>query len=136
MASGFVFPYKAMLGPSGFSRSTEVEAWLPLEFVAADSRQTGVVSLTRSTRYLSVVGRLRPGVTAAQANAEIAGIAQRLAAAYPASNRAVGGTVVPLHEQAVGGVLGQRQLPGRRRHQHVTMTRRDRNAALRIQRER
>ncbi|HMC77034.1 MAG TPA: ABC transporter permease [Vicinamibacterales bacterium] len=103
MPPDFVFPYKAMLGPSGFSRSTEVEAWLPLEFVAADSRQTGVVSLTRSARYLSVVGRLKPGVTAAQANAEIAGIAQQLAAAYPASNRAVGGTVVPLHEQAVGG---------------------------------
>src|SRR4029079_10796490 len=59
---------------------------------------------TRSARYLSVVGRLKPGVTAAQANAEIAGIAQQLAATYPTSNRAVGGSVVPLHEQAVGGV--------------------------------
>ena len=103
MPPDFVFPYKTMLGPSGFSRSTDVEAWLPLEFVTTDSRQTGLVSLTRSARFLSVVGRLKPGVTAAQANAEVAGIAQQLASAYPTSNRVVGATVVPLHEQAVGG---------------------------------
>jgi predicted permease len=103
MPPGFVFPYKTMLGPSGFSRSTDVEAWLPLEFVTSDSRQTGLVSLTRSARFLSVVGRLKPGVTAAQADAEVAGIARQLAAAFPISNRVVGATVVPLHEQAVGG---------------------------------
>jgi putative ABC transport system permease protein len=103
MPTDFVFPYKTMLGPSGFSRSTDVEAWLPLEFVTTDSRQTGLVSLTRSARFLSVVGRLKPGVTAAQADAEVAGIARQLAASYPTSNRVVGATAVPLHEQAVGG---------------------------------
>jgi putative ABC transport system permease protein len=103
MPPDFVFPYKTMLGPSGFSRSTDVEAWLPLEFVNADTRQTGLVNLTRFARFLSVVGRLKPGVTAAQANAEIAGMARQLATTYPASNRAVSATVVPLHEQAVGG---------------------------------
>jgi putative ABC transport system permease protein len=102
MPPDFVFPYKTMLGPSGFSRSTDVEAWLPLEFVSADSRQTGLVSVTRSARFLSVVGRLKPGVTAAQADAEVVGVARQLAAAFPVSNRAVGATVVPLHEQAVG----------------------------------
>jgi predicted permease len=103
MPPDFVFPYKTMLGPSGFSRSTDVEAWLPLQFVNGNSRQTGHVAITREARFLSVVGRLKPGVTAAQANAEIAGIAQQLASAYPTSNRVVGATVVPLHEQAVGG---------------------------------
>jgi predicted permease len=102
MPPDFVFPYKTMLGPSGFSRSTDVEAWLPLEFVSIDSRVTGHVMLTRSVRYLSVVGRLKPGVTSAQANAEISGMALQLAAANPTSNRVVGATVVPLHEQAVG----------------------------------
>ena len=33
MAEDFVFPYKTMLGPSGFTRSSDVEAWLPLQFV-------------------------------------------------------------------------------------------------------
>jgi len=104
MPDDFVFPYKSMLGPSGFSRSIDVEAWLPLEFVQSNSRATGLATLTRSARFLSVVGRLRPGATIAQANAELAGIARQLASSYPDSNRVVGANVVPLHEQAVGAL--------------------------------
>ena len=104
MPPDFVFPYKSMLGPSGFSRSQDVEAWLPLEFVTSETQVTGAASLSRSVRFLSVVGRLKPGATLAQANAEIAGVATELAASYPESNRVVGATVVPLHEQAVGGM--------------------------------
>jgi putative ABC transport system permease protein len=102
MPPDFVFPYRAMLGPSGFSRSNTVEAWLPLAFVPTDSRQTGVASLTRSARFLSVVGRLTPGVTIAQANAELSAIARQLASTHPETNRSVGARVVGLHEQAVG----------------------------------
>jgi putative ABC transport system permease protein len=104
MPADFVFPYKSMLGPSGFSRSQDVEAWLPLEFVNTNSRATGSAALTRSARFLSVVGRLKPGVTITQANAELAGIARQLSASYPESNRVVGATAIPLHEQAVGGM--------------------------------
>jgi len=104
MPEDFVFPYRSMLGPSGFIRASDVEGWLPLEFVTANNRATGVATLTRSARFLSVVGRLKPGATVAQANAEIAGIARQLAETYPDSNRAVGGNVVPLHEQAVGAL--------------------------------
>jgi putative ABC transport system permease protein len=104
MPADFVFPYKTMLGPSGFTRSFDVEAWLPLEFVTADDRTTGVATLTRSARFLSVVGRLKPGVTAQQADAEVRGIATQLATTYPVSNRSVGSAVVPLHEQAVGAM--------------------------------
>ena len=104
MPADFVFPYKSMLGPSGFSRSQDVQAWLPMEFVNGNSRATGVAALTRSARFLSVVGRLKPGISAGQANAELAGIAQQLAASYPESNRVVGAAVVPLHEQTVGGM--------------------------------
>ena len=104
MPPDFVFPYKAMLGPTGFARSQDVEAWLPLEFVAADSRVTGQAALTRSARFLSVVGRLKPDATIAQANGEIAGIARQLASSYPDSNRVVGASVIPLHEQTVGSM--------------------------------
>ena len=104
MPPDFVFPYKSMLGPSGFSKSHDVDAWLPLEFVNSNSRATGVASLTRSARFLSVVGRLKPGTTVEQAGAELSGIARQLSTAYPDTNRVVGSSVVPLHEQAVGGM--------------------------------
>jgi putative ABC transport system permease protein len=104
MPADFVFPYKTMLGPSGFTRSFDVDAWLPLEFVAADTRSTGMATLTRSTRLLSVVGRLKLGATVPQADAEVRSIASQLASQYPDSNRAVGANVVALHDQAVGSL--------------------------------
>jgi len=103
MPADFVFPYKSMLGPSGFLRS-DAEAWLPMAFVNNNNRVTGEASLTRSARFLSVIGRLKPGATVAQANAELSGIAKQLSTSYPESNRVVGANVVPLHEQAVGAL--------------------------------
>jgi putative ABC transport system permease protein len=104
MPPDFVFPYKTILGPSGFTRSFDVEAWLPLEFVNDNNRVTGTATLTRSARFLSVVGRLKPGVTAQQADAEVRGIAAQLATANPESNKAVSSVVIPLHDQAVGSM--------------------------------
>src|SRR5262245_10901234 len=104
MPPDFVFPYRTMLGPSGFTRATRVDTWVPLEFVEADSRVTGVASLTRSARFLAAIGQLKPGVTVEQARGEIAGIARHLAETYPDTNRVVGATVVPVHEQTTGSV--------------------------------
>ena len=103
MPADFAFPYRTMLGPSGFTKAYSVDMWLPLEFVRENSRQTGMATLTRDARFLTAVGRLKPGVTVDQANAEVAGIARHLSEAYPDTNRVVGGVVVPVHEQAVGG---------------------------------
>jgi putative ABC transport system permease protein len=49
----------------------------------------------------TVMGRLRPGVSVSEAQAEMSGIAARLASAYPASNRDRGAYVVPLKEIVV-----------------------------------
>jgi putative ABC transport system permease protein len=57
---------------------------------------------TRSVRSFLVIARLRPGVTVAEADAEIAAIADRLAEAYPDSNRGHGATVVPLTDVLLG----------------------------------
>ena len=105
MPKDFVFPYKTMLGPSGFTRSNEVDAWLPMQFVDANAPRTAAgANLVRGVRFLSVVARLKPGVSVAQADAEVAGIAQQLAAEHADTNRAVGASAVPLHDQAVGGM--------------------------------
>ncbi|MGH9520665.1 MAG: FtsX-like permease family protein, partial [Terriglobales bacterium] len=50
------------------------------------------------------VGRLKPGVTLAQAKAAVATISARLAKAFPASNRTVHGTVEPLADKLFGAV--------------------------------
>ncbi|HXG67359.1 MAG TPA: ABC transporter permease, partial [Blastocatellia bacterium] len=50
------------------------------------------------------IGRLKPGVTLAQAQADLDGIMRRLAEAYPEANRGHGAAVVPLKERLVGSV--------------------------------
>jgi len=104
MPKDFIFPYRAMLGPSGFSRSLAVDAWVPLSFVDANAfnRATGTAPLLRGVRMLSVIARLKNGVAPEQARAEAQGIARQLADAQPDTNKGIGVAVVPLHEQAVG----------------------------------
>jgi putative ABC transport system permease protein len=53
---------------------------------------------------LNGIGRLKPGVTLAQAQADLDGIMRRLAEAYPETNRGNGAAVVPLKERLVGDV--------------------------------
>ena len=50
------------------------------------------------------VGRLKAGVTLAQAKADMDGIAQNLAVAYPEADKAVGITLVSMKEDIVGNV--------------------------------
>jgi predicted permease len=50
------------------------------------------------------VGRLRPGVTLAQARAEMDSIAQNLSVVYPAADKGVGISVIPLKDDLVGNV--------------------------------
>ena len=58
----------------------------------------------RGRRFQRAVARLRPGVAAAAASAELDAIAKRLAAEYPEQNPGTGAVAVPLHEQVVGEV--------------------------------
>ncbi len=50
------------------------------------------------------IGRLKPGVSLAQARADLDRVMRNLAAAYPDANQGNGATVIPLDEQLVGGV--------------------------------
>ena len=60
----------------------------------------------RSLHFLSVVGRLVPGVSMAQATADMDAIAVRQQKAYPGTNDQRGVTLVPITEQIVGDVRG------------------------------
>jgi predicted permease len=58
----------------------------------------------RAALGLHGIGRLKPGVTLAQAQADLDGVMRRLAEAYPDANRGNGAALVPLKERLVGNI--------------------------------
>jgi putative ABC transport system permease protein len=58
--------------------------------------------LARGESEMLVIGRLRPGLTAEQAQTDLAVVARRLEQAYPETHAGRGVQVVSLHEQIVG----------------------------------
>ncbi|MBW3569889.1 MAG: ABC transporter permease [Gemmatimonadetes bacterium] len=80
--------------PEGFrAPGARMDLWMPVEL---DPGWRG--------RYLQVVGRLRPDVTLARAQAEMEAISRQLAKEQPRSNRGRVATLLPVHEQVTGGV--------------------------------
>ena len=58
----------------------------------------------RGSHYLSVLGRIKPGVTVETARADLSTIASRLETAYPDTNKGWGVTVTPLREASIGNI--------------------------------
>jgi predicted permease len=56
----------------------------------------------RSDRSLHLLGRLRAGTPLAAAQAEVRGVAQRLARAYPDTNQGIGATLRPVRQASYG----------------------------------
>ncbi|HZE90049.1 MAG TPA: ABC transporter permease, partial [Verrucomicrobiae bacterium] len=77
----------------------DADVWLPLATEPNSARR-----FSRGTRYLSVIGRLKPGTTVAGAQAEATAVAGRLAAKYPRYNEGLGAKVTPLRAQAAGSM--------------------------------
>ena len=63
-----------------------------------DSKSLG----TRGSHWVQAIGRMKPGVTIRQAQADLTLIASRLEQQYPDSNYKVGASVVSLHEDLAG----------------------------------
>ncbi|HEX5074802.1 MAG TPA: ABC transporter permease [Gemmatimonadaceae bacterium] len=59
---------------------------------------------SRRGDFLSVVARLKPGISQARAQSDMDAIGRRLAAAYPATNARIGVLVISLHDQLVGQI--------------------------------
>ncbi len=73
----------------------DLEVWTPLTLSAAELSD-------RSSHYLDVVARLRPGATAADANTQLHALAVRLQAEHPSTNKDLGMYAVPLLDDYVG----------------------------------
>ena len=56
----------------------------------------------RRAHYLTVVARLKPGVTEVAANNQFQAVVKRLQTDYPATNKLMGAGMTPLHEFLVG----------------------------------
>ena len=80
MPASFAFPAR------------DIEAWIPFlmreEFFA-----------NRADNFLNVVARLRPGVTAERANAEVAAVAARLEQLYPKANEGTSALAIGMRDE-------------------------------------
>ena len=106
MPRDFVFPYPGMLGPSGFTRVTSIDMWLPITYsgpVAASNRMlTPSGEVVRSAHWWGAIGRVKHGVPLQQVDADLKRIAAQLEQAYPSTNKGWSTTVVPSIDQSVG----------------------------------
>ena len=81
----------------GFDFPMPAEAWVPLAIDAKERER-------RDSRWLWVLGRLKPGVAFSEASAEMQAIAQREAAAYPDTNKGWELRAMPLAQMMTGDI--------------------------------
>ena len=88
----------AVLGvmPPDFSMPRAVDVWVPMNFDIHPGMKQ------RKAHFLRPIGKLKAGVTMAQAQADTDAIARRLEAQYPESNSGWNLRLVSLREQLVG----------------------------------
>lgn len=103
MPADFTFPYKGLLGPSGFTDSIDVDLWMPM--LTTDSAfADGSGQPVRSTRFLGVIGRLAAGTSLPAARAQVAGAAAVIERDHPVTNSGWTTTLAPLRDAVVGDV--------------------------------
>jgi predicted permease len=83
--------------PASTAYPEHADLWAPKSFRRAELQE-------RRSTFMTMVARLRPGVTAAQAQAELDRIARASAAEFPATNRESGLHAIPLRDVIVGPV--------------------------------
>ncbi len=82
--------------PRDFSFPQTAELWVPMNFEASPGMKQ------RKAHFLRPIGRLKPGVTLEQAQADTDIVAKQLEAQYPETNTNWNLRLVPLREQLVG----------------------------------
>jgi putative ABC transport system permease protein len=88
--------------PAGFSFPLGSDIWSPLALTSEQAQ-------ARSSRYLTVIGRLRPGKSVDEAHAQVAVVGERLAQQYPEHNKEHGAKVMTLaagmRDQGLGPIV-------------------------------
>jgi putative ABC transport system permease protein len=86
--------------PASFAHPETAVVWTPL----APSERLAPVMQSRSSYWLQVVGRLKPGIDRRAAQSEMDTIASALERQYPDANAGIGVRLVSMHEEIVGDV--------------------------------
>ena len=93
-------PYEVVgIAPEGFDFPVGAQLWAPLALTAE-------TAANRRSRYLTVVGRLAPGRTLEDAQAQMAVINERLEEQYPDTNRGLSARVYTLAQGMLDVGLG------------------------------
>src|SRR5947209_584501 len=84
--------------PAAFRYPTErTEVWLP-------TRAPASLLQVRTARLYTAFGRMKPGVTIDEAQADLDGVQARLGEEFPQTDRGWGSALVPMKEEQIGGV--------------------------------
>ena len=86
--------------PASFAHPETAVVWTPL----APSERLAPLMQSRSSYWLQVVGRLKPGIDRRAAQSEMDMIASALERQHPVANAGIGVRLVPMHEEIVGDV--------------------------------
>ena len=85
--------------PEGFRFPSSADLWRPLSSIA------GLEQQTRSARGFELMGRLAPGASREQAQAELDAVAARLATEFPDTNKGIQARVQTYNERVNGGEI-------------------------------
>ena len=85
--------------PPGFSFPQEgIDLWRPMEWSQDYRASVGF----RRAHSLRTIARLKPNATMEHANAQLQAVVSRLKHDYPATNRVMGASMLPLHDWLIG----------------------------------
>lgn len=104
MPEEFIFPYRSMLAPSGFSRAQHADLWVLLTPQTGFRMVDATGQPSRTIHMLAVLARLKPGTSFARAEADLKVVAARRERDLPDTNAGFGITMRPLLDQTVGAV--------------------------------
>jgi putative ABC transport system permease protein len=94
---GISRPIVGVMPPSFRYPTAATDVWLP-------TRAQPSFLAVRTARLYTTIGRLKPGVTLAQALNDLNAIQARLGEEFPDTDKGWGASLVPLKEEQVGGV--------------------------------
>lgn len=86
--------------PAWYTLPAAADVWVPLDM---NNDKLG----GRGTHQWRAIGRVKPGVTPRQAQADLQVISERLSKQYPGNNRGVNAIVTPMRDDLVGDVQTQ-----------------------------